>query len=95
MPWSSMKDVPFSIRALASIAGGASKVPLTLKQANEIGRMYDGLKGKPGIENPMAIAITNFRKMYHIEDGRWMRRKEENKESTIIYTGRCGVHVFF
>lgn len=81
-----MKDVPASIRALSSTPGGKDKVLLTLAQANEIGRMYDGLKEKEGIDNPMAIAITNFRRMYQVQNGRWIKRKKDNLDED---TYRC------
>ncbi len=82
MPWLNIKDVPASFRHLASTAGGENKVPLTLSQANEIGRMFDGLKGNPNIDSPMAIAITNFRKMFEVKDGRWERKVKKLKEET-------------
>lgn len=83
MPWNNMKDVPASIRALSSAPGGKDKVLLTLAQANEIGRMYDGLKGEEGIDSPMAIAITNFRRMYRVQNGRWIKRQKDNMNETL------------
>lgn len=91
MPWSKMSDVPPSIKSLASIASGDRKAKLTLTQANKIGEMYDKLKNKPGIDNAMAIAITNFRKMYKIENGHWVKFKKK-----IIYVATSqGSHIFY
>lgn len=77
MPWDNIEDVPPSIRALASVAGGREKIPLTLDQCNEIGRMMDGLKDVKEIDSPMAMAITNFRRMYKVEDRKWVKRGED------------------
>lgn len=79
MPYDKISDAPPQIRSLASRPGGKNKIDLTLGQINEIARMYDGLKDTEGIESPMAIAITNFRRMYKVEDGKWVRRKDDEK----------------
>jgi len=75
-----MKEVPASIRALALIPGGKDKIVLTLSQANEIGRMFDGIKKEGKVDNPMAIAITNFRRMYKVQNGRWIKRQKDTTE---------------
>jgi hypothetical protein len=79
MPYEKIEDIPPSFRALASMPGGKDKIDLTLEQANEIGRMIDGLKGAEGIDSPAAIAITNFRRMYKVEGGKWIKRKDDEK----------------
>lgn len=41
--------------------------------------MMDGLKDVKGIDSPAAIAITNFRRMYKVEDEKWVKRKDDEK----------------
>ncbi|PIP41004.1 MAG: hypothetical protein COX19_04520 [Desulfobacterales bacterium CG23_combo_of_CG06-09_8_20_14_all_51_8] len=79
MPYDKIEDVPPQFRSLASQPGGKDKIDLTLEQANEIARMFDGLKGTEGIDSPAAIAITNFRRMYKVENGKWVKRSENEK----------------
>jgi ribosomal protein S24E len=79
MPYEKIEDVPPQFRSLAPQPGGENKIDLTLEQANEIARMFDGLKGTEGIDSPAAIAITNFRRMYKVEGGKWVKRSENEK----------------
>jgi len=79
MPYEKIEDIPPQFRALASQPGGKDKIDLTLEQANELARMFDGLKGTEGIDSPAAIAITNFRRMYKVEGGKWVKRSENEK----------------
>lgn len=76
MPYDKISDAPPQWQSLAPKRGGKDKIDLTLAQINEIARMYDVLKDEGQVENPAAVAITNFRKMYKIEDGKWVKRKE-------------------
>lgn len=48
-------------------------VPLTLPQANHWARIYDATGNA-------AIAWSQFEKIYRIENGRWIKRANFNKE---------------
>jgi len=74
MPVSSVSEAPANIREL----DGAK---LTLSQINHILRMYDALKEEGSADNPMAVAISQFKETYEKEDGGW--KKKESKKSAL------------
>lgn len=80
MPVEKISDAPANIQEL-------DDVKLTLAQVNWILNVYDGLEGDPDIENPMAVAISQFRKSWRVEDGAWVKR-ETKGEATLAEASR-------
>jgi len=72
-----------------------NNVPLTLAQINSIARVADALEGKGGIDNPWAVAISQFKKSHHVEGDKWVKnkKKSEAKEMVITPLDMCGVAV--
>ena len=53
--------------------------PITLAQANEIASQADAI-GVDKKKNGWAIAIANFKKTHHVENGKWVKNKEQKME---------------
>jgi len=66
MPYASMEDVNPALKGI--------KPPITLAQANMIADWADKIED---VESPWAVAISNFRKAYRVEDGRWVKKAAE------------------
>lgn len=71
MPVDSISEAPENLREL----DGAK---LTLSQINHILRIYDALKEEGDVENPMAVAISQFKETYEKVEDSW-EKKEETK----------------
>ena len=69
MPYSSIDDAPANIREL----DGCS---LTLSQINEIMSAYDSIKESGDVNNPMAVAIAQWKKGHQIEGDKWVSMSE-------------------
>ena len=69
MPVKKISDAPGNIKEL-------DDVKLTLAQINSILRVYDALKEKGEVDNPMAVAIAQFKKANHKSDGKWVKNKK-------------------
>lgn len=68
MPYTSMKDISPALKGL--------KPKITLAQANLIAKWADAMEqAEDGPESPWAAAIAQFKKLYRIEGGRWMKRQ--------------------
>ncbi len=70
MPIKKISDAPANIREL-------DDVKLTLAQINKILEIYDALKAQKKVKNPMAVAIAQFKKSYHVSGSKWVKNKEE------------------
>lgn len=79
MPYTSIsnaKDAGFP-----TTAEGAS---MTLAQVNKLAEIHDAVKNKPGITTPMAVAWTQWKKIYKKVGNKWvkkeMKREDEGKD---------------
>jgi len=70
MPVKKVSDAPPAIQEL-------DDAKLTLAQVNWILRVYDALKEQGRVDSPMAVAISQFKKSFHIEDGKWVENEKE------------------
>lgn len=79
--WSSLDTVPKHLRRMHN-------VPLTLPQINHMASIGDAVEKAGDVDNPWAVARTQFQKLYHIEDGQWVRRKKDtdkdDKKETVL-----------
>jgi len=73
MPWDDLSAIPDQVKT----HDGAT---LSLAQANHWAEMFDALKDEPGIDNPAAVAWSNFKKVYKKEEGKWVKKKKEAAE---------------
>ena len=53
--------------------------PISLAQANEIASQADAI-GVDKKKNGWAIAISSFKKTHHVENGKWVKNKEQKME---------------
>ena len=75
MPVKKISDAPANIREL-------DDVKLTLAQINKVLEIYDALKAQKKVKNPMAVAIGQFKKSYHVSGGKWVKNEEEATTAT-------------
>lgn len=78
MPYKSMDDVNPSLKGI--------KPPITLAQANTIAKWADAMT-TAGTKGAWPIAISQFKKLYHVEDGRWVRKPASQEADVPDY--RC------
>lgn len=71
MPYSSISEA--RIKKL-------DNVPLTLAQVNWIADLADKLEKEGNVDNPWAVAIAQFKRSFHVEDGKWVKNEQENKD---------------
>lgn len=82
MPYSNVSEAPANIRSL----NGAS---LSLSQVNWIARVADGIKASGAADNAWAVAISQFKKSFVVQDGSWVKRDgSEEKELGAIIIGK-------
>jgi hypothetical protein len=73
MPYSKLSDANPAIRGI--------KPKVTLAQANLIAKWADAMEAaKDGPESPWAAAIAQFKKLYQIADGKWVKKQQAQKE---------------
>jgi len=78
MPYASIKDINPALKGL--------KPKITLAQANSIAKWADAMeRAEDGPESPWAAAIAQFKKLYQVQGGKWVKRKV--KESNMAYRG--------
>ena len=80
MPFASLKDAPDSMKSVSQ-TNGAKRVKLTLVQVNNLADMFDAISAAGEVDNPMAVAISSFRKKYKVKNGRWVLRKKKKSET--------------
>lgn len=74
MPYKSFKDVNPALKGI--------KPKITLSQANLIAKWADAMeRAEDGPESAWAAAIAQFKKLYRVEGGKWVKRKV--KESSM------------
>ena len=54
--------------------------PLTIKQVNHLAEMYDSIKQGGDVDEPMAVAVAQFKKLYKKQDGAWVKRPAEHAD---------------
>ena len=72
MPYKNIDDVNPAIRGITP--------PVSLDQANSIARQADAI-GIDDEKNGWAIAISNFKKSHEVDDGKWVKKSKEEKNS--------------
>jgi len=78
VPYASIKDINPSLKGL--------KPKISLAQANLIAKWADAMeRAENGPESPWAAAIAQFKKLYQVQGGKWVKRKV--KESSMAYRG--------
>ena len=73
MPYTSMEDVNPAIRGI--------KPPVTLAQANLIAKWADAMEEEAddGARSPWAVAIAQFKRLYQVQAGKWVKKKKSEK----------------
>ena len=61
-------------------------VNLSIDQVNKLAEIYDALKADGEIEEPMPIAITQFKKMFKIEQDKWIKKEEQIEKKDMAET---------
>lgn len=60
------------------------KPPVTLAQANLIAKWADAMEeAEDGPESPWAAAIAQFKRLYRVEDGKWVKKKTKEVAVTV------------
>ena len=75
MPYSSMEAAK-AAKFPTALKSGEASVPLTLAQVNRLAALYDGIKREGKADNPMAVAIAQFKDEYRTVDGGWAKKKK-------------------
>lgn len=79
--------MPYPNIGAAKKAGFNTKldgVPLTLPQINDLAKIYDSIKAKGGAEEPMAVAITTFKKKYTKKGNVWVKREAKQEDASSV-----------
>ncbi len=80
MPYSSMDEVNPAIKGI--------KPPVSLAQANKIAEWADAMeKSEDPPESPWAAAIAQFKRLYEVTDGKWVK-KQDAAGSAVDVTAR-------
>ena len=79
MPYSKWDEVNPAVKGI--------KPQVTLAQANGIARCADALEDDGEVESPWAVCIASFKKSHRVEDGKWIKRKEEKAMDTVEIDG--------
>lgn len=77
--------MPYTSISSAKDAGfptTAEGAPMTLAQVNKLAEIYDAVKNKPDVKNAMAIAWTQWKKIYKKVGNKWVKKemKKENEQ---------------
>jgi hypothetical protein len=73
--------MPYDSISAAKSAGfptSADGAPLTLSQINKLASIYDSVKAAGTSDNPMAVAWTQWKKLYHKQGDGWVTNAAEN-----------------
>ncbi len=87
MPWSSLDEVPDQVKEHKGI-------PLTLKQANKWGEIFDALKAQGDVTNAAAVAWSTWGKIYEEQNGKWVIRDQVNMSKELATEDLKAVEVF-
>ena len=94
MPWSTMTEVPISIRKHKGIA-------LTLSQANRWAEIRDAIKReRRKVKSPEAVAWSIWNREYKVKDNEWIRVKTVDEQYISNHVGNTslieqGRHPYF
>lgn len=61
-------------------------VNLTLAQVNWIASIADRLEKDGKVDNPWAVAISQFKKSFHVEGNKWVKNKKKVENKDIVVT---------
>lgn len=61
----------------------AENIALTLSQINKLAEIYDAVKEGGTAENAMAVAWTQWKKLYRKEGDKWIEREQESEQTNI------------
>ncbi|MCK4814940.1 hypothetical protein KA005_04145 [bacterium] len=73
MPYESIEDAK-----TGGFPTNADGIPMTLAQINKLAEIYDAVKAAGTAKNPMAVAWTQWKALYEIEDEKWVTRKSKS-----------------
>ena len=74
--------MPYSKLSAINPALKGIKPKITLAQANAIARWADAMERQgDGPKSPWAVAISQFKKLYRVEDGKWVKKKKKAQEN--------------
>ncbi len=74
--------MPYETKQSAKQSGFPTKaegVSLTLAQINKLASIYDAIKESGKVKNPMAVAWTQWKKMYKKVGDKWKKKASENR----------------
>lgn len=75
MPYERLSDAAPAILSI--------EPPVTLAQANLIVSWIDEIEQSDAdVESPWAVGLSQFRKAFHVEDGKWIKNKPVTKEAS-------------
>ncbi|MDY6957717.1 MAG: hypothetical protein SVK08_01035 [Halobacteriota archaeon] len=77
MPYSSVDEAK-----KANFPTTAEKIDLSLNQINKLAEIYDAVDAAGGTDNPMAVAWTRWKKLYKIENDKWVGVQGNSSIST-------------
>jgi hypothetical protein len=60
-------------------------IPLTIGQVNTLAKIHDAIKERGGVDEPMAVAISTFKKAHKVVDGKFVTKQDMSEE----YIGDC------
>ncbi len=69
--------MPYSSMESAKKAGAKTELggcPLSLTQINKMAEMADAMKAEGKVDNPWAVAVSNFQRTHKIENGKWVSK---------------------
>lgn len=72
MPYDSIADAKS-----AGFPTSAEDIDLTLSQINKLAKLYDAIKAAGTADDPMAVAWTQWKKLYKKESGAWVENAGE------------------
>lgn len=75
MPYSSISDAKEG-----NFPTKLDGVDLTLGQINHLSKIYDDIKAEGEVDEPMAVAISTFKKAYQKDEGGWVRKEAAMNE---------------
>lgn len=73
MPYNSISDAKS-----AGFPTSAEGIDLTLSQINKLARIYDAIKAGKKVDNPMAVAWTQWKKLYSKSGDQWSANSEHD-----------------
>jgi len=80
MPWDSLAAAQKD--GMPAELDGA---PLTLAQVNQIAELYDAIKADGKVDEPMAVAIAQWKKAHELRDGKWVAKTVQHADDAEVY----------